>query len=251
METGGESALSPRLRAANPLTLQATAVVLAGGVLLATLLFVIDSDRMFRAGSFAVYIAVAAIVITRIAAFHPHARFGFANTVTLVRFVLTSVLAGVAFSAATARLALSPERAWMFFSLAAAALVLDGIDGFAARRQGIASAFGARFDMEIDALQILCLSVVAYVSGKAGAWVLLSGLMRYLFVVAGVVWPRLAAPLPQLWRRKTIAVIQGVVLAALLAPIVQPPTSAAIAAAALILLVYSFAADVLWLVTRR
>ena len=37
-------------------------------------------------------------------------------------------------------------------------LALDGLDGWAARRQGLVSAFGARFDMEVDALLILALA---------------------------------------------------------------------------------------------
>ena len=40
------------------------------------------------------------------------------------------------------------------------------------------SAFGARFDMETDALLILALSVLVWRHAKAGAWVLASGLLR-------------------------------------------------------------------------
>ena len=43
---------------------------------------------------------------------------------------------------------------------------LDGVDGWLARRSGIASAFGARFDMEIDALLILVLAVLAWRSAR-------------------------------------------------------------------------------------
>ena len=63
--------------------------------------------------------------------------------------------------------------------------LLDGVDGWLARRHRIASAFGARFDMEIDALLILALSVLAWRHEKAGAWVVASGLLRYAFVAAG------------------------------------------------------------------
>ena len=37
-------------------------------------------------------------------------------------------------------------------------LILDGVDGRVARARGEVSAFGARFDMETDALLLLCLS---------------------------------------------------------------------------------------------
>ncbi len=50
------------------------------------------------------------------------------------------------------------------------------------------------------------------------------------------------------WRRKVISVVQGGVLTGLLAPIITPPFSTIVAALALIVLVYSFAQDVVWLV---
>ena len=43
--------------------------------------------------------------------------------------------------------------------LAIAVTVLDGADGWLARRSGVSSAFGARFDGEVDAFLILALSV--------------------------------------------------------------------------------------------
>ena len=70
----------------------------------------------------------------------------------------------------------------------AIAIALDGVDGWLARRTGMVSAFGARFDMEVDALLIQVLAILAWQHGKAGAWILASGLLRYLFVAAGWVW---------------------------------------------------------------
>ena len=67
--------------------------------------------------------------------------------------------------------------------LAVVALVLDGVDGWVARRTGTVSALGARFDMEVDAFLILVLSV--YVAGSVGPWVLAIGAARYAFWAAG------------------------------------------------------------------
>jgi hypothetical protein len=44
-------------------------------------------------------------------------------------------------------------------SIAGAAIILDGTDCWATRRQGLASAFGARFDMEVDAFAISVLAI--------------------------------------------------------------------------------------------
>jgi phosphatidylglycerophosphate synthase len=39
-------------------------------------------------------------------------------------------------------------------------LALDGLDGWLARRFGLASAYGARFDMEVDGFLILVLALL-------------------------------------------------------------------------------------------
>ena len=125
--------------------------------------------------------------------------------------------------------------------------VTDQIDGWLARRHRIASDFGARFDMEIDALLILVLAILAWRNEKAGAWVVLSGLLRYAFAAAGAFAPWLRAALPPSRRRQTICVIQLVALTLALLPAVRPPLSALLAAAALLTLGYSFLVDAQWL----
>jgi len=132
-------------------------------------------------------------------------------------------------------------------AVAAAVTALDGVDGWLARRSGMASAFGARFDMEVDALLILALSLLAWQWDKAGAWVIASGLMRYVFVAAGALFPWLARPLPGSVRGKVVCVVQIVTLVIAIAPFVPPPASATVAAVGLIALTYSFAIDVEWL----
>jgi phosphatidylglycerophosphate synthase len=127
------------------------------------------------------------------------------------------------------------------------ATALDGVDGWLARRQRIASEFGARFDMEIDALLILVLAVLVAQFEKAGVWVVLSGLLRYLFVGAGSHWPWLQAPLMPSRRRQTICVIQILALTFAILPPVAPPLSTMLAAAALGSLAYSFLVDTVWL----
>ncbi len=114
---------------------------------------------------------------------HPYARFGAANYVTLVRALLTGFLLLLATRPPASGLA------WIAGWTAGAVAALDGVDGWLARRDRMVSAFGSRFDMETDAALLLVLSVLAWRYDKAGAWVLLIGLMRYLFVAAGWVLP--------------------------------------------------------------
>jgi phosphatidylglycerophosphate synthase len=177
----------------------------------------------------------------------PHGVFGAANRVTLGRLAMVTMLA-----AGLGELLTTPwALAWGIVVLATVAAVLDAVDGPLARRSGLSSEFGARFDMETDALLMLVLSLLILYLGKAGAWVLAAGLLRYAFVLATWVWPWMARPLPPSTRRKTICVVQIVALIVCLGPIISVWWATAIAAAGLALLVYSFAVDLAWLVRAR
>jgi phosphatidylglycerophosphate synthase len=189
----------------------------------------------------AMFAAFMGVAIGYLRDLHPFATFGPANQITTVRLTLVALVAGLVGEAAT------PGTASMAVAAAACAVALDGVDGWLARRQGMASAFGARFDMEIDALLILVLSALAYHGGKAGVWVLASGLMRYAFVGAARVLPWMNAPLPPSLRRKTVCVVQVLALIAVVAPALGPSRSSLVAAVALAALSYSFFIDTLWL----
>jgi phosphatidylglycerophosphate synthase len=189
---------------------------------------------------------VAAVMIDRLGPFHPHAAFGLANALTLFRAAGAAVFAALAVEP---RLLAGPH-AWWALAGAALLLVLDGVDGWLSRRQGTASSFGARFDMEVDALLILALAALALGLGKAPAWVLGLGLLRYGFVIAGWLSPALARPLPRSQRRRAVCALQVGTLGLLLAPPLLPPLSAALAAAAFAALLASFAIDLAWLLRR-
>ena len=176
---------------------------------------------------------------------HPFARVGPANLVTGTRALLVALLAAVALEPAGGALG------WWLVGTATVAASLDLADGWLARRTQLASAFGARFDMEVDALLILVLSVLVWRAGLTGAWVLASGLLRYAFVAAALALPWLTRALPPSRRRQTICVVQMAALIAALAPVVPPPAAVALAAASLALLTWSFWRDVAWLFATR
>ena len=172
----------------------------------------------------------------------PLANFGAANRVTLLRAGIVALAAGLIGQAG-----LTPNLGWFVAGLAGLTLLLDGVDGWLARRHGLASPFGARFDMEVDAFLILVLAALVYQADKAGGWVLLSGVMRYGFVALGYALPWLNRPLPPRKRRQTVCVIQTTVLAACLTPLPVPPWTTVLAAFGLGLLTLSFAVDIVWL----
>jgi len=182
---------------------------------------------------------------------HPYPRLGVANRITLVRAGVACLIASRALDPAP----LGAAQLWVLVALASAALLLDGTDGWAARRQGLASAFGARFDMEIDAFAIAVLSMLAVRTASVPCWVLAIGAMRYLYVGAGRVFPVLRRPPPPCAFadrcRKAIAVAQSLALLGSLVPATPRSWAAAGCALALSLLVYSFAADIVMQLSSR
>jgi phosphatidylglycerophosphate synthase len=191
------------------------------------------------------YVLIAALAVERLTPFHPHTAFGLANAITLFRAGGAVLIAALALEPAI----LAGQGAWLALGGAAALLALDGVDGRIARRSGLASDFGARFDLEVDAFLIAALAALGWGLGKAGAWILGLGLLRYAFVAAGWVVPALARPLPSA-RRRAVCVLQVLVLGLLLAPPLVPPASGALAAGAFAALALSFAIDVAWLLRR-
>jgi phosphatidylglycerophosphate synthase len=122
-------------------------------------------------------------------------------------------------------------------------LILDGVDGWLARKTGQTSRFGARFDMEIDSLFAIVLALLVWQTDKIGFWVLLIGLPRPIFVLAAWFEPRLKNPLPESIARKTICVVQIAALIVLLSPAFDSLNSNILAALVLSLLGWSFWRD--------
>jgi phosphatidylglycerophosphate synthase len=174
--------------------------------------------------------------------YHPFARYGPGNYVTLIRSMLVALVAGLIGEA------MLPTVAVLAAAVSLVIGTLDGVDGWFARRSGMTSRFGARFDVETDSALILALSILAWQHGKAGGWVVLGGLMRYAFVAAGRLLPWMAGPLQPTLRARMIAVIQMLALSFALVPVVSVPLSTTVAAIALAALIWSFAVDVgrLW-----
>lgn len=209
----------------------------------------LDLPVRFPVVALAVYAAAVPLILLLLPARLPGDRFGPANRVTLVRLTATAVLAAAA--ALPAEVLADHRLLWLLAVLAVAAAVLDGVDGWVARRQGVASPFGARFDMELDAFVTLVLSVLLWRLDRSGAWLLAAGASRYLFQAAGLVWPWLAAELPPRQRRRVACAVFVGTLSGALAPVVPQTAAVAATGAATAFLLLSFALDVVWLYRRR
>ncbi len=191
---------------------------------------------------FGVFCTIAVFAGQGLRWWYPRETLGACNLVTLTRSVLVAGAAG---------LILEPQlletAGWWVLGVVLTAFALDGVDGWLARKWRMASAFGAQFDMEVDALFGAILSLIALSSGRVGYEVLVLGFARYAFLVAALVWPWMRAPLRGSMTRKTICVIQIAALVAIISPVVPSAAMLSISLAASALLLWSFGRDILWL----
>ena len=169
----------------------------------------------------------------------PGTTLGAANRVTLWRTALACLFAGLVGEGA---LALGGLAIPLVVG-AVAFLVLDGVDGWLARRRGEESNFGRLLDHETDALFLLILSVLVYQTGKVGPWIIAAGLLHYVYLGVRAAWPRLRVDLPA--GRRGPAIGLGAMLGLLACLSLDLPTVIAKAVAAVVLgaLIWSFSID--------
>ncbi len=215
--------------------------VLAGVVLMVLAIALRHALPLSELFAWKVMMAVlvgGAVTLTYSTQYLSTSTLGAANLVTLARGGLVALLVGFIGEM---------HVGWAAFMIASTVLALDGIDGWLARKLETASDFGARFDMETDALALLVIAGLVWQNGKAGPWVLLAGLMRYAFVAAAKALPDLNGPLPPSFRRKTVFVFVAMALISCLTPIVNPPLSVGLALSGLLTLAVSFGVDTTYL----
>ena len=169
---------------------------------------------------------------------------GPADLVTLSRALMACAVAAL-----TVELLLGRPVTPAVLALTVPALALDAVDGRVARRTGTVTAFGGRFDGEVDAFLILVLSVA--VAPSVGGWVLVAGLARYAFAVAGWCLPWMRAPLEFRYWRKVVTAVVGIALTVAVADALPHASTIALVVVALGLLAESFGRDVWWLWRHR
>lgn len=162
----------------------------------------------------------------------PTPDFGWANCVTALRLALV-LLAACALSDA-------PDR--VVGGLVLGTFLLDGVDGWLARRLGTSSEFGAHFDMETDALFVVVVTQALWQRGSLGPWILTSGWLRYVYVLFNALVPGAPMPRSAFGRIAFGALIVGLVLA-----FIGPrPTGALAALAGTLLVGASFFRSFYW-----
>lgn len=148
---------------------------------------------------------------------------GLANLLSLLRGLLLGLLAGFLF------LPWPPGwLAWAPGILYTAAIVIDLLDGLAARLTNRATRLGAGLDTELDALGILIAPLLGVWYGQLPVWYLLASASRYLFVFGQWTRQRQGKPvyhLPPSATRRPLAGLQMGLISAVLWPILEPPAT--------------------------
>jgi len=169
---------------------------------------------------------------------------GYANAITLIRGLLTCLLAGFLFGPQpVAALAWAPALLYTLERL------VDFLDGFVARITNRETKLGATLDIEFDGLGILIAVALGIQYGKLPLWYLVLGLGRQLFVAGMWLrqrWHKPVYDLPSSDHRRLIAGFQTGFISVVLWPVWTPPITQLAAYVFAIPLLFSFGRD--WLV---
>ncbi|MFT5195661.1 MAG: phosphatidylglycerophosphate synthase [Candidatus Promineifilaceae bacterium] len=133
-----------------------------------------------------------------------------ANYITLVRVTIVSVIG----------LSHQLHHPITVGLIGVAILITDYFDGYLSKKHNTASLFGAQFDQEGDAFYIGIYSLLLYINGYAGVWVLTLGLLRYFNVIALYL---LNQQHKKEARFKGARIVAVIVMIALLVPYILPP----------------------------
>lgn len=171
---------------------------------------------------------------------------GLANQITVFRGLLVSLAAGFLFIDPPAGFA-----AWIPVMLYSTALILDGFDGFVARLRKETSAFGAFLDLDLDAWGTLIGILLAIHAGGLPVWYIPAGIVYYLFAFGR--WRREKRglplhPLPESRYRRSVAVIQWLLIVLALLPVTLPMEIGGAAAPIMTAMLAGFLRD-WWIVT--
>lgn len=110
----------------------------------------------------------------------------YANQITALRFIISSLTA----------LAIYQIPAYASFILFGFAILLDGLDGFIARKYQLMSEVGAIFDKTVDAYFVLLLAFILVTQYNIPIWFLAIGYLHYGYelLMHGLGWQYLTIP---------------------------------------------------------
>jgi CDP-diacylglycerol---glycerol-3-phosphate 3-phosphatidyltransferase len=171
-------------------------------------------------------------------------RLGSANWLTVGRGALLALVAGFLFVP-------RPDGwlAWAPAGLYLSAMVVDYLDGYAARRAGFVTRLGSRLDMHFDEHGYIIGGLLVVLWGQAPVWYLLVALVRPLYVAGEWWWAKQNKTLrpwyPNPFRRALSGAQMGFT-AVLLFPVFTPPGTTIAATLYMLPFLINFLMDWLW-----
>ena len=154
--------------------------------------------------------------------------------------VITGIRLGMAIGIGSAVLFADPDAA-LLTAVLVAALATDAFDGWLARGSGTTSDFGARFDLETDAVLLAAAALSAM--PFAGPAVLIAPLLRPAWILGGRYLTWLEQPLPPSLRRQTLCAVPIFLLLFVPWPLGDTGLAKPTAMVATLLMVASFMID--------
>ncbi|MGO1117723.1 CDP-alcohol phosphatidyltransferase family protein [Rhodovibrionaceae bacterium A322] len=210
------------------------------------------SNGLVRGTALAFFVCLLVLLWRALPLLPQEGWFGWANSVTLLRSSWLCWLMAEGLLRVTGQVPLVQDQSALWLAgLAAAFLLLDGLDGWLARHLRAETEYGARFDNEVDGLFVMAVSLLLLAQGSVAGWLVVAGAARYGFLLAGRLYPALAVHLPERKKHKTVFVVFSILLIWGLWPGWTAWVGQAVSLSALIYLLGSFALDLRWLVLRR
>jgi len=139
----------------------------------------------------------------------------------------------------------------MIVILGMIALLLDGLDGFIARKYDHVTKFGEKIDQESDNFLMLVLSISLYLNREIGAYIFLIPLYRYLFIFFMSKYDWLKTELPISQFRKFACAVTTLFMVVAQDVYFDPENTLFLVILSLFIITFSFAKDIIWLYRNK
>ena len=178
--------------------------------------------------------------------------FSLASKITFLRLNISIVILTAAINSsinATIFEIFYPER--MIVILAVISFILDGVDGFIARKYNHVTKFGEIIDQESDNFLMLVLAISLYLNREVGIYIFLIPLYRYIFILymSRYSWLKTELPLSQFRKFACASTILLMIIAQ--DSYLGPENTIFLVFLSLFIITFSFAKDIIWLYRNK
>ena len=135
--------------------------------------------------------------------------------------------------------------------LSTVSLVMDGLDGFIARKYNLVSKFGEIIDQESDNFLMLVISISLYLNKDVGLYVFLIPLYRYTFLVSMKKYDWLQRTLPSSQFRKIACVLTIALMIMSQDVYFNYENTLFLVILSLFIITFSFSKDIIWLYRNK